>query len=64
MIRHRYTVDKPRSGTFSLFIFRGWGQSSQQATVEGPRVRPLLIPRTGTSASTGTPTFIKKSRGQ
>ena len=47
------------AGINALFIYRGWGQNSLQATVDRPPggERPLIIPRTGTSAPTGTPTL-------
>lgn len=49
------------SGTFALFIFRGFGQTSQQATVErAPNPRPLIIPRTGTAAPIGVATMVHK----
>lgn len=49
------------SGTHSLFVYRGFMQNSQQATVEKPvKQRPLIIPRTGTSAPTGAPTMKRQ----
>lgn len=47
------------SGLFSIFVYRNWGQTSQQATTELSRkTNPLLIPRTGTAAPIGAPTMI------
>ncbi len=52
---------KEISGTHSLFIFRGWGQNSLQATVEkAPRERPLLIPRSGTAAPIGATSMMRQ----
>ena len=49
------------SGANSLFIYRGFYQNSLQATVErAPNAKPLIIPRSGTSAPIGTPTMQNK----
>ena len=48
-------------GFHGLFVYRGWGQTSQQATVESaPKARPMPIPRSGTAASLGAPTMQRQ----
>lgn len=52
---------KDTQGTFSLFVFRGWGQNSLQATVErAPKEKPLIIPRSGTAAPIGVTTMMRQ----
>jgi hypothetical protein len=54
-------TEKSPEGVFPLFVFRGWGQATSQATVErAPGERPLPIPRSGTSAPIGAPTMIRR----
>ena len=48
-------------GAASVFIFRNVNQNSLQSTVtRDPKEKPLLIPRSGTSAPIGAPTLKTK----
>jgi hypothetical protein len=55
-------TEKSPEGIFPLFIFRGWGQNSLQATIEkAPGAKALIIPRSGTSASIGAASMQKRT---
>jgi hypothetical protein len=60
-------MEKNAMGANALFIFRGFYQNSLQATVERiPKEKPLIIPRSGTSAPIGQATMqnqpVKRGR--